>query len=333
MRVDNQDDDQDVSTVPARKARVAGQRAPRRRPFVIYSDGTDDSDDDAAMSRAGLVPQVAQPRAAPPRAAAESKEDAHEYEAVRLVPVTRRAVRPFVLDWQTDDSNDSDDDSDTETDASAVAVDNVPAPASAAGTSTASRRPGAGVDERMRQLAGQFRRSVHSLGSNNSPQPAALKRILSAMGVNATSVFCDLGCGVGLPSIYAALMTGCTTYGVDYAGDLVTEAKAYAAQAGVSRLCTFTQGDILELTPAWFDDRGVTHVYTFDEVFLPAVYKRMHDCVTQSRTVQIVASTTAEGKRRKKARAAWSGTQVAKVRFVMLGGTSGHTMYVYQLVR
>ena len=186
-------------------------------------------------------------------------------------------------------------------------------------------------DKVIKRLSGNFRRSLLSAGSNNSPRPTKLKAILTAMGLDKDSVFADLGCGVGLPCIYAALLFGCKTYGVDLDLDLVSAAREYAEDAGIGlKLCTFEHANILHLTPDWFDERKITHVFAFDEVFLPSVFERMRELVVQSTTPRVVASTNRPAGSR--GRSAWGREEPsAKVAFKMLGGTSSHTMYVYRI--
>lgn len=135
------------------------------------------------------------------------------------------------------------------------------------------------IDAVMKSLGKSWRDSLISGGSNNSTTLAGMKRVFSAMDrvtpFGEDSVLLDLGSGAGLPCIYTALKYGIRTFGVEVDAELVLIARQFAQRAGVSSLVTFVCSSIDRLTAEWYTERGVTHVYSYDEVFLPATVAQM----------------------------------------------------------
>lgn len=95
------------------------------------------------------------------------------------------------------------------------------------------------------------------------------------------SVLLDLGSGAGLPCIYAALEYGIKAYGVELDPDLVAIAQRYAEQAGVSNLVSFSCESISQPSVAWYREHGVTHVYSFDEVFKADSRSKMFEPISR----------------------------------------------------
>ncbi len=127
------------------------------------------------------------------------------------------------------------------------------------------------IDEVLRSLEHQWIKNVHSEGSNNSTTLSGMKKVFDAMHrqqpFTDRSSMIDLGSGAGLPAIYAALKYGISAYGIERDPVLVKLAQEFARQAGVQELVTFAVEEVEQLTTAWYKDRGITHVYSYDVVF------------------------------------------------------------------
>ena len=101
------------------------------------------------------------------------------------------------------------------------------------------------------------------------------KKFAARRSFNSTSVFLDIGCGVGMPCIYFALRYGVKCIGVERHVELVDRARRYARVAGVEKLCTFLLRDAA--TPRFYSDHShFTHLLAFDACFgdeaLPELY-------------------------------------------------------------
>jgi hypothetical protein len=134
-----------------------------------------------------------------------------------------------------------------------------------------------------RTLADVYRkmnRDPYAGASNNSPRQAALLRVLGELGLRRNeSVFLDAGSGFGIPCIAVALFYGVRCYGVEHSVELVERSKIYAREAGVADLCTFEHLDIKKLDGRWLTSRGITHIYSFDRVFLPKTGQYLCDLI------------------------------------------------------
>jgi hypothetical protein len=87
------------------------------------------------------------------------------------------------------------------------------------------------------------------------------------------------GCSIGIPSIYVAMLTGCTTIGIEKDKELVARACRNAETCGVSEKCTFLCMDLKELTPEWFVEHNITHIMAFDAVFGAKVLTPLYECL------------------------------------------------------
>lgn len=141
------------------------------------------------------------------------------------------------------------------------------------------------IDEIIQALERQWTKNVLSAGSNNSTTLAGMKKVFDALNAaepfTASSVLVDLGSGAGLPVIYAALKYGIRAHGVDSDPSLVATANSYARQASVDDLVSFKTNDISRLTVEWFTERKITHVYSYDVVFLTEPWNAVFDVLEQ----------------------------------------------------
>ena len=146
-------------------------------------------------------------------------------------------------------------------------------------------------------LLRSWRKDLASGGTNNAISCAGVETVvqrLSKLGrfSRGSSVFVDLGCSVGIPSIYVALLTGARTIGIEKDAELVARARKNAEACGVSERCTFVCMDLNELTPEWFSEQSVTHVMAFDAVFGEKVLTHLYECLAAVQGPLVGAGTS-----------------------------------------
>lgn len=78
-----------------------------------------------------------------------------------------------------------------------------------------------------------------------TPQDVVIA-MLKLAKVKSSDVVYDLGCGDGRIVIAAAKNFGCRAVGIDINPERIKEARQNAAQAGVTKLVSFREGDLFE---------------------------------------------------------------------------------------
>ena len=106
-------------------------------------------------------------------------------------------------------------------------------------------------------------------GGQNSCQFACLFRVLSAMKLQPTSVFCDLGCGFGAPCVAAReLFNVDRVRGLDYNDACISFIERNRTDWHWLPTDSFERRDLMSLQ---MDDLAdVTHIFMFDAVFTAA---------------------------------------------------------------
>ena len=158
-------------------------------------------------------------------------------------------------------------------------------------------------------------------GTSNHLRPRSLTMVLEAMKLNSQSTFVDLGSSLGLPCILASLtfdLPEAQCRGIEWSPLLVAAARALAKEANLS--INYTCADIGKLDHE--DLRGVTHLYSFDAVFLPDTFKHIKFFIDLCTTLKTFASAHSPTHWPK-----WSLQNQVRVRM----GCSGQafTIYVY----
>lgn len=130
-----------------------------------------------------------------------------------------------------------------------------------------------------------WRKNLLSGGSNNAITHAGAVNIINALtkyGARLTkrsSKLLDIGSGCGLPCIYVAPRYDVPCIGIEKDKDLVSLAKTYADEAGVSELCTFLHQDATHIAPRWLAKQGISHVLSFDARFGEPVLRKLYENV------------------------------------------------------
>ncbi len=92
------------------------------------------------------------------------------------------------------------------------------------------------------------------LGDSYHPGRLQLtERLGSMLDLQPDHLVLDVASGLGTSAIYLAQRFGCQVVGVDFSGQIVEQANANAAEAGISKLVQFKQGDAERLP---FEDRS-----------------------------------------------------------------------------
>ena len=99
------------------------------------------------------------------------------------------------------------------------------------------------VDVRLLPLLPELLADLEGLGS----RPHEIAELLKAAGAPAGASVLDLGCGKGAVSVALAERLGARVVGVDAFPPFLEAARRLAAERGVAPLCTFREGDILEV--------------------------------------------------------------------------------------
>lgn len=132
------------------------------------------------------------------------------------------------------------------------------------------------LSKHINNLLRKWQNELVSGGSNNATTFSGLKRVVDAMHAvrpfTSRSAFVDMGSGAGIACIYVAMRFGCKTYGIEYDSELVSIAKQYSKASNVEDLCSFEDKDFTEKRPVWFENRGITHTFTYDGVFSSNVW-------------------------------------------------------------
>ena len=82
------------------------------------------------------------------------------------------------------------------------------------------------------------------LGDSYHPGRLQLtERLGSMLDLQPGHIVLDVASGLGTSAIYLAQRFGCQVVGVDFSGQIVEQASANAAEAGISQLVQFKQGD------------------------------------------------------------------------------------------
>lgn len=119
---------------------------------------------------------------------------------------------------------------------------------------TQIRHPGVLTDEVKSCCANVYESDWARLLLGDSFHPGGLaltERLGELLGLDAGLRVLDVASGKGASAIFLASRFGCEVVGLDYGARNVAEATQAAAQAGVSALVTFRQGDAERLP---FDD-------------------------------------------------------------------------------
>ncbi len=82
------------------------------------------------------------------------------------------------------------------------------------------------------------------LGDSYHPGRLQLtERLGTMLDLQPGHLVLDVASGLGISAIYLAQRFGCQVVGVDFSGQIVEQASANAAEAGISQLVQFKQGD------------------------------------------------------------------------------------------
>jgi ubiquinone/menaquinone biosynthesis C-methylase UbiE len=82
------------------------------------------------------------------------------------------------------------------------------------------------------------------LGDSYHPGKLQLtERLGNMLDLQPGHIVLDVASGLGTSAIYLAQRFGCQVVGVDFSGQIVEQASANAAEAGISQLVQFKQGD------------------------------------------------------------------------------------------
>jgi ubiquinone/menaquinone biosynthesis C-methylase UbiE len=137
------------------------------------------------------------------------------------------------------------------------------------------------------------------------PRPhSMLYEVVSACGVNASSLVLDIGCGRGNHSCALARRFGCAVVGLDVAQFHVEQGRARAVQEGVSDRVSFVQGDIDALP---FEGERFDFLWSRDMLMhVPALPHALMECTHVLKPVgaMLVYTTIATGRMEPK-EAAW----------------------------
>jgi SAM-dependent methyltransferase len=99
------------------------------------------------------------------------------------------------------------------------------------------------VDVRLLPLLPELLADLEGLGS----RPAEIADALEAARAPAGASVLDLGCGKGAVSVALAERLGARVLGVDAFPPFLEAARTLASERGVAGLCTFREGDIVEV--------------------------------------------------------------------------------------
>jgi len=99
------------------------------------------------------------------------------------------------------------------------------------------------VDVRLLPLLPELLADLQGLGS----RPDEIAEVLRAAGAPDGASVLDLGCGKGAVSVALAERLGARVVGVDAFPPFLEAARALASERGFAHLCTFRDGDILEV--------------------------------------------------------------------------------------
>jgi ubiquinone/menaquinone biosynthesis C-methylase UbiE len=129
------------------------------------------------------------------------------------------------------------------------------------------------------------------------PRPhSMLYEVVSACGVNASSLVLDIGSGRGNHSCALAQRFGCAVVGLDLAQIHIEQGQARAVQEGVSDRVSFVQGNI-EALP--FEDEGFDFLWSRDMLMhVPALPAALAECtrVLKPTGYMLVYTTVATGR-------------------------------------
>jgi len=137
------------------------------------------------------------------------------------------------------------------------------------------------------------------------PRPhSMLYEVVSACGVNASSLVLDVGSGRGNHSCALAQRFGCTVVGLDVAQFHVEQGRARAVQEGVSDLVSFVQGDIAALP---FADATFDLLWSRDMLMhVPALPRALAECARVLKPAgSTLVYTTVATQRMEPKEAAW----------------------------
>lgn len=100
----------------------------------------------------------------------------------------------------------------------------------------------------IRQRINGLLRDLASGGSNNAISCAGIEIVVLRLNkmrcLTPSSVFVDLGCSIGIPSIYVAMLTGARAIGIEKDARVVDKARRNAEACGVAELCAFVCMDL-----------------------------------------------------------------------------------------
>src|SRR6266567_8223528 len=129
------------------------------------------------------------------------------------------------------------------------------------------------------------------------PRPhSMLYEVVSACGVNASSLVLDVGSGRGNHSCALARRFGCAVVGLDLAQFHVEQGRASAVQEGVSDRVSFVQGDIQALP---FEDERFDFLWSRDMLMhVPVLPQALAECarVLKPAGDMLVYTTVATGR-------------------------------------
>ena len=157
------------------------------------------------------------------------------------------------------------------------------------------------IRHQINGLLCKWRNDLASGGTNNAISCAGVETVVQKLSkvsrfAASSSVFVDLGCSIGIPGIYVAMLTGARTIGIEKDADLVARARRNAEACGVSDRCTFVCMDLNELTSEWFLEHNVTHVMAFDAVFGEVTLTHLYKCLAAVEGPLVGAGTSASSR-------------------------------------
>ena len=170
------------------------------------------------------------------------------------------------------------------------------------------------------KVYGKIRHSLLIGGASNHLRPRSLARVIAAMKLTSRSNFLDLGSSLGWPCILAALVFDLPKdrcRGIERDPSLVTSAKEIASKGlNISYICQ----SIETLKP--YQLKGVTHIYSFDAVFLPQTLDKIRYLSSSCSSLVTIAS--AHGPKY------WPGwLLMEKVNVQMSCSGQAFTIYIY----
>ncbi|KAJ8609343.1 hypothetical protein CTAYLR_009297 [Chrysophaeum taylorii] len=184
------------------------------------------------------------------------------------------------------------------------------------------------VSEPIKRAYAIVRRSSNGLGETGGAiygevTASSFQRVVDAMGLEPTSIFLDVGSGLGKPNFHAALHAGCASFGVELEEvrwQLATFNLMQMHAAGFGGGVYFLHGDI---TAAYSLD-PFSHVYMFDVGFPPTLLETLADLFNRSQ-----ARVLASFQKNLDENYGFDVVLRRKIQTSMHGSTEKHACFVY----